>query len=408
MIKIKNIISMAVSSIMLASSFAVIMGMTGGNTEVASAETYVGNATAVNNITSNVKQQTISDFMREGQSIIYQTELNDFEGNKFMLYELTPAGYAIYGIKGEASIFLEGSLSSNSPFYEYLDKDIIYLGFGEYYYKQGAEYINIMTEESYMQDELPQECYLDESAYYETAESESVDEPQASPLGMILPEGYDSDNYVEVDGFTCIADYEYFQNLSKFPDNEVGTCSLVAICIILGYMHEYIDDRFIPDNMYYDGLSFKDGDGTSQGLHNYLFDNCLHTLAGFGDDENGYPMANGEINNTVKDYLKIKCGRAFESDIKYMNGIINTKKNPRKYIKAGYPTILTMTEYKIINNDNYDDMKRKYHSVVAYGYNEEDDTFLVHIGWDPGSTDGAQVIVSEAYIYSYNAFIYMG
>ena len=53
-------------------------------------------------------------------------------------------------------------------------------------------------------------------------------------------------------------------------------------------------------------------------------------------------------------------------------------------------------------------MKRKYHSVVAYGYNEEDDTFLVHIGWDPGSTDGAQVIVSEAYIYSYNAFIYMG
>lgn len=408
MIKIKNIISMAVSSIMLASSFAVIMGMTGGNTEVASAETYVGNATAVNNITSNVKQQTISDFMREGQSIIYQTELNDFEGNKFMLYELTPAGYAIYGIKGEASIFLEGSLSSNSPFYEYLDKDIIYLGFGEYYYKQGAEYINIMTEESYMQDELPQECYLDESAYYETAESESVDEPQASPLGMILPEGYDSDNYVEVDGFTCIADYEYFQNLSKFPDNEVGTCSLVAICIILGYMDEYIDDRFIPDNMYYDGLSFKDGDGTSQGLHNYLFDNCLHTLAGFGDDENGYPMANGEINNTVKDYLKIKCGRAFESDIKYMNGIINTKKNPRKYIKAGYPTILTMTEYKIINNDNYDDMKRKYHSVVAYGYNEEDDTFLVHIGWDPGSTDGAQVIVSEAYIYSYNVFIYMG
>lgn len=113
MIKIKNIISMAVSSIMLASSFAVIMGMTGGNTEVASAETYVGNATAVNNITSNVKQQTISDFMREGQSIIYQTELNDFEGNKFMLYELTPAGYAIYGIKGEASIFLEGSLSSD-------------------------------------------------------------------------------------------------------------------------------------------------------------------------------------------------------------------------------------------------------------------------------------------------------
>ena len=408
MIKIKNIISMAVSSIMLASSFAVIMGMTGGNTEVASAETYVGNATAVNNITSNVKQQTISDFMREGQSIIYQTELNDFEGNKFMLYKLTPTGYSIYGIKGEASIFLEGSLSSNSPFYEYLDKDIIYLGFGEYYYKQGAEYINIMTEESYMQDELPQECYLDESAYYETAESESVDEPQASPLGMILPEGYDSDNYVEVDGFTCIADYEYFQNLSKFPDNEVGTCSLVAICIILGYMDEYIDDRFIPDNMYYDGLSFKDGDGTSQGLHNYLFDNCLHTLAGFGDDENGYPMANGEINNTVKDYLKIKCGRAFESDIKYMNGIINTKKNPRKYIKAGYPTILTMTEYKIINNDNYDDMKRKYHSVVAYGYNEEDDTFLVHIGWDPGSTDGAQVIVSEAYIYSYNAFIYMG
>lgn len=406
--KTKNVIAIAISSIMVASSLAVIMGMTGRNTEFASAETYIGNATAVNNVTSSVKQQTISDFLREDQSIVYQAEITDFEGNKFMLYELAPAGYAIYSIKGEASVFVEGALSSNSPFYEYLDKDIVYLGFGEYYYKQGTEYINIMTEENYTQNALPQGYYLENSAYYETAKTESSNESLISPLGTSLPGGYDSNNSVTVDGFVRIKNHTYFENLIKFPNNTKGTCSLVALSIMLGYMDEYVNDAFIPDNVTYNGLYLKNGTGTSQALHDYLFDNCLHTMFGVSGSS-GYPMANGEIKKSMQDYLNNNCTSSIKNNVQYLDGcIFYTHQNPRKYIDAGYPTLITMTSYETENYDRNDEQKRKYHTVVAYGYNKEDDTFLVHIGWQPNTTRGTQVIVSNATIYSYNTFVYTG
>lgn len=406
--KTKNIIAIALSIIMVMSSLFVMLGVTDSKTKFASAETYVGNATAVNIVTLNVKQQTISDFLREGQSIAYQAEITDFEGNKFMLYELAPAGYAIYSIKGAASIFLEGALSSNSPFYEHMDKDIVYLGFGEYYYKQGTEYINIMTGESYTQNALPQSYYLENSAYYETVKAESSNQSQVSPLGTSLPGGYDSNNSVEVDGFVRIKNHTYFENLTKFPENSKGTCALVALSIMLGYMDEYVNDGFIPDNRAYNDVYFKNGTGTSQSLHDYLFDNCLHTLFGLSNSK-GYPMANGEIKKSMQDYLNNICTSSIKNNIEYLDGcIFYTHQNPRNYIDAGYPTLITMINYETKNYDRNDEQKRKFHTVVAYGYNKKDDTFLVHMGWHPNSTRGTQVIVSNANIYSYNTFVYTG
>lgn len=412
-IKMKKLTAIALSTVMMAGTFAIIAGATEKSDFALAEETTEVSAEVTATVvddTATVKQQNISDFLRDGQSIIYQTELYDFDGNEFMLYELAPAGYAIYSLKGEASVLVEGALSSNSPFYEYLDRDIVYLGFCEYYYRQGNDYINIMTEESYKQSALPQGYYLKDEAYYESEDTEDEEETsQISTLSTSLPKGYRDDNYVEEDDFIKIADHEYFETLSKFPKNENGTCSIVALCIVLGYMDEYINDGFIPDNATYEGKSFKDGTGTSQSLHDYMFDNCLHTLAGISSDD-GYPMANGEINNTLKDYLINICGEDFEDEVTYVDGcLFNTHKNPRKYIKAGYPALITMTSYKTTNyDDDYDGVKMKYHTVVAYGYNEDDDTFLVHMGWKSGTTNGAQVIVSDATIYSYNTFVYTG
>lgn len=170
---------------------------------------------------------------------------------------------------------------------------------------------------------------------------------------------------------------------------------------MLGYLDEYVNDGFIPDNYMYNGQSFKNGTGTSQALHDYMFNNCRHTILGIGG--NGYPMANAEIKKTMRDYLNQVCGSDFEKKVEYVSGsLFFTHENPRKHINSGYPTLITMTSFK----SSITVEKQEYHTVVAYGYNKNDDTFLVHMGWYPGRTTGAQVVVSDATIYSYNTFLY--
>lgn len=105
----------------------------------------------------------------------------------------------------------------------------------------------------------------------------------------------------------------------------------------------------------------------------------------------------------MRDYLNQVCGSDFEKKVEYVSGsLFFTHENPRKHINSGYPTLITMTSFK----SSITVEKQEYHTVVAYGYNKNDDTFLVHMGWYPGRTTGAQVVVSDATIYSYNTFLY--
>lgn len=387
--KTRNLVAVILAALMvLTSLIAVSMKATD-----VSAATYEPQGSSADYNESYVKQQTISDFIKEDQTVISQREINDFEGNKFVLYELAPTGYAIYSIKGTASVFVEGALSMNSPFYSYADKDVVYLGFGEYYYEQDDKHINILTADEYTRTDLPSGFHLKEDAYYET--------PQISTYGTSFEDTPQPGKTVNLDGYVRIADHAYFENLTKFPQNSQGTCAIVAICIMLGYLDEYVNDGFIPDNYMYNGQSFKNGTGTSQALHDYMFNNCRHTILGIGG--NGYPMANAEIKKTMRDYLNQVCGSDFEKKVEYVSGsLFFTHENPRKHINSGYPTLITMTSFK----SSITVEKQEYHTVVAYGYNKNDDTFLVHMGWYPGRTTGAQVVVSDATIYSYNTFLY--
>ena len=87
-----------------------------------------------------MKHEGIDDFLREGQEIIYEAKIYDFADNEYLLYELAPKGYAIYSLKGDASIFLEGSMATNSPFFEYREHTLLYFGIGDYYYEEGGQY----------------------------------------------------------------------------------------------------------------------------------------------------------------------------------------------------------------------------------------------------------------------------
>lgn len=349
-----------------------------------------------------MKHEVIDDFLQEGQEIIYEAKIYDFADNEYLLYEMAPKGYAIYSLKGDASIFLEGSMASNSPFFEYREFPLIYSGFGEYYYEANNKYYNILTGEKVARSELTQGYYLPQEVYY--------DFPEITPYSSDFPDHPDPDKTVDLDGFIKIKDYDYFSNLAQFPDGN-NTCAIVAICILLGYLDEYVCDDFIPDSKTYfpgepfvDGSYFKIGEATTQTLHDYLLDNFLHTILGIHGE--AYPMANAEIKKMLNDYLSQICGDDFKKEVDIKSGaLFNTHKNPRKYINAGHPTLITMTSFKITDDDGILE-KSKYHTVVAYGYNEKNDTFLVHAGWDNGVTWSAAMIVSEATIYSYNTVIY--
>ncbi len=89
--------------------------------------------------------------------------------------------------------------------------------------------------------------------------------------------------------------------------------------------------------------------------------------------------------------------------VKFADGaIFYTHANPRKHINAGYPTILTLTDYSSLKSTYSSIADKNYHTVVAYGYNKEKDWFYVHLGYSPMSTVNAKVIISNVSIYSYN------
>lgn len=242
-----------------------------------------------------VKKENIEEFLLEGQKVILEKEIFDFSNNKFLLYELSPKCYAIYSVKGEARVFLEGSYDGNSPYYAFTGNDIHYLGIGNYYYINDGKYINIMTGQALNKTEVPQSYEIDYNAYYDF-------ENNIELYAEKFPSTPDSNKTVNEDGFVKIKNHEYFEELWRFPDNRIGTCGLVSVCILLGYLDEMVDDRFIPDNAKYNNGEFKWFNGTSNYMHQYLFDNCLHTIAGIKAD-NGYPMAVSEIKATIKDYL---------------------------------------------------------------------------------------------------------
>ncbi len=217
-----------------------------------------------------------------------------------------------------------------------------------------------------------------------------------------------SDLAVEYNGFTCIKDYEYFKNLKYFPSQSKdykGTCGVVAICILLGYLDEYYNSEYIPSSKESD---YKDHNGTSQGLYEKIVEEYLHYNNFYSAICGGYPMTFIHIRNTLKDYLKGECTSELKKDSKLARfAVFNTHNGIRKKIDKGIPVITTMLFYDYSNSDKVVTGEEP-HTVVAYGYNKSDDTFLVHFGWSSGSTSYSETIISGATIYSWNTCEYQG
>lgn len=339
--------------------------------------------------------------------------ITDFAGNKFILKEIEPSGYSIYTY--DTGDFIEGSFVGNSPYYNYNKKQLYYLGPGFYYYREGNTVYNIMTQ---------------------SVESYNTYNGKDFVLNRNLPEQYMSSTpdfnktYTDTSGYTVINNDFYFRNLTKMPSNNGGSCGVVGLSMLLGYLDLFGNPNIIGSDNYNANptksinLSFetdnkkisekmkiqnlKDMPGTNDSLHQLIFDNYMHTILNI-QSEDGYPMAATELEMTFADYKKEQLSSSLSKQIKQTSGaLFYTHATPKKLINSGTPCLIITTkadhEYVTNSKNNRNTKGKLYHVMMAYGYSG--DKFLVNMGWQ--SSGSAQTIISNATIHSYYTLEYTG
>lgn len=322
--------------------------------------------------------------------------LTDFAGNEFLLYEIDSEAYTIYSI-GETQRFIEGSDRGYSPIHNYLSEEIYYLGPFTYLVKDGDELVDVLDGTAYAYSDMAGATY-DYEQVVDRYKENVVDEPAISPMSY-----YDS-------GYTYVDNAQYFENIISYPPNTNNSCGLTALSILLGYYDTYVNDGFLADQYIVkdttkttsrldDIPSIEIAPGVNYAFGELLFNEYMHyneelayVLEGLGYGIS-YPMANFELRDTMKDYLENETTLA--NSVEHLQGsIIQTHANPRSYIVQDMPTILVLSDY------NYQTDDGEWHTVVAYGFNSQTDTFIANYGW--GSYRN-RVILDEYTCYAYYA-----
>lgn len=385
-----SVVAIAMSAIMLLTG----IGPIAGNVDVG-----IGKENGV-----VYKTEDIDDFITEEQTVESVEIITDFVGNRFKLYELSPTGYAIYSIQGEASIFIEGSYATNSPYYG-AENGKYYLGIGEYFTETSArsrEVRSVVTGKTVEKEELLGATFAVDEKHYKVGEEIQATNPSTPDPNKTVWSSL---------GFTLIKNHIYFSYMKDIPLNEYGTCGIVAACMLLGYYDANVDDDIITDSSYVVKNSSGKTIGTTQALHDYLFVNCLHTTVNLGHDGFGYPMTAWEIRQMMLDYQNAKLPQTVRSRIEHYSPTINAIENAKKYLNGGNPIVLSLLSYVRANDDETTPepyVREYFHNVVAYGY-DANNRFMVHFGWRGNDSEPykyTQIIVSEVSLNSVYAFMH--
>ncbi len=349
--------------------------------------------------------------------------ITDFCGNEFLLKE----GNNYYEIWSLDNVFIEGSYTTNSPYYQQ-NGDKYYLGPTNYFVKCDELVTNLITNS------------IEPLSNYYNYSYELLSNAQNRSS---IPSPDTNKTYVDKNGFTVIKEADYFRNLTAFPQNWFGECGVIALSELLGYYDTFYNDDFIPNDLTYDAryyvkkvstrssesseyeldktitepltkivsVSYKDTNyysfnewnsmpGTTFAMRDYIFDKYMKTFLGIGWPDGGYPMLDEELKDTFKNYMKNNCGNLLSCTEFRSGNVFYTHQKPKEYISEGLPTLLVLQSY----NSNLGD--GDHHDVLAYGY--KDDTFLTHFGWWPNKKRGAEVVLNSSTIYGYFTIKYNG
>ncbi|MCD8195258.1 MAG: hypothetical protein LUD22_03075 [Coprobacillus sp.] len=391
--------------------------------------TIVTTTYSANNI-ANQNNEKNCDFSSK-KAVISERYLSNLDENKYKLYELEN-GYAIYFVNGEEETFLEGSYEVNSPFFGYEDKETYYLGPGKYFIQENDELSNILEEPIKTFNERRENVMRTYGAVHEDWGSSSEEEDD------------------ELEDYTLIENYQYFKGLETIPTNYLGTCGLVAICILLGYYDTFYNDNFVDNSMAYYARTYEyvnrnhkeeillgveenipflqtvelDYDstyvdnedyplskwnsypGTTQALHDYIFDNYLKYNSIGKYFAWGYPMFPYDVYRTLVKYIENECSE-LQNDITLKYGsyatLAATKTIIKNQIQDNNPLAVTLLSYSVEGEEDNDGVP---HTAVAYGYNSTNNYYVVQMGLSKYL--GGATILSESSIYGYCYLNYSG
>ncbi len=313
--------------------------------------------------------------------IIDQVALKSLNNSdKYICYSLSPYGYAI--LNTETNSFEEISPFLTETPYDDITSDCYYFGPQKYYYMSETGIVNCKTNE-----ELTFKEYNDFVAVEAKRDSlqEFTSTLDSSELATVTrgvtPEFEFEDNYV--------SHKNYFTSLlqNHYPNNQNGTCTIVACAIMLGYYNYYSPSNYYIDSEYCDGC------GTNQAFHDLL---CTYM--------NNGPTGLALARRGIIEYLEDR-GRYITTCSVKIGSSADVFSSVKEKIDEGNPLVAAMFEsYGADYN----------HSVVVYGYSTEYDNTLsqyvsryyyTHNGW-LGSSDATNFM-----IYNYSVFadcLYLG
>lgn len=181
----------------------------------------------------------------------------------------------------------------------------------------------------------------------------------------------------------------YFENLVDFGNNVNGTCTVLAISILLRYYDYFINDNYVH-------IKHHQGTGTSDSFHQELIDLV------YDPDEDDFGLYISGAVNAIDEYLGMRGINAYLDNDSTIS--LNTNRIVDAVISllsANKPVVASMSTY---NGGSFD------HTVVVYGvtYNTTDKygsaVYRMHTGWHGNSTTQPRILTASAsWFYQYGS-----
>ena len=205
---------------------------------------------------------------------------------------------------------------------------------------------------------------------------------------------------------------QYFLNNPKHKsndgqDNPVGTCTTVAMEMMLGYHNYYTDRRLIPavandgtiflgdnyGNIEYDPKVNSDMDNGTIGLQDSVYTK-IYEMTTWSDSKIGQNFV--FVNNGTRRFLSEYSPIAKSVEIKF--GLTYNKQDVLSELDSNRPVTLGTITKEI---DSSNEEKESYHVVIAYGYGDFNGQFgyICHMGW---YSDTVKCWVPEDYFHFQN------
>lgn len=340
----------------------------------------------------NIQEELHKMFGKEPDLIDKLYNLDEQED--FIYIEFSDAGYAIFN---KSNFELLEFSEAGTPPYHNIDDLKYYAGPSKYYIKKDNNFYDLILDETLNTSDIDKltlakttrEMFVNnQDVYYNIDDNE--ERPTAPSYGTPIDAGKIG---------TYIPNAQYFLSSPMHGYNSVGTCTSVAVQLILSYHNFYSDRRIIEEQYLF-----------SENNPNTTIDPMEMTSKTLGSRDEYYNY----ITNLIDPSESASWGREnfLKNTENQIKNILNSK-GISHYVSMQYSetgAINASRIYEIINSGQpvllaLDDGGSFNHSVVAYGYRDYTyatgegtySGYVVHCGWDRKDPNNFDYTMGDGY-----------